>query len=165
MNIVCAGKSKRPSKISKVVAGIGKRAMFVVWIASIACSWCCFWWCGGWLIWLLVAFIMADVIVMIDMIDVIKAYCALGGSICSIVSDESYVPVICKNTCSSNGLRGNGSSLYGFKPCRTGEIYLFSSFLPVKNVSGREGTEQSLASRTGPGPGRSSSGLGARHPF
>src|SRR6266487_644009 len=133
MNIVCAGKSKRPSKISKVVAGIGKRAMFVVWIASIACCWC-----GGWLIWLLVAFIMADVIVMIDMIDVIKACYALGGSICSIVSDEPYVPVICKNTYHSNDLLGNGSSLYVFKPCRIGGIYLYSYFVPVKNVSGRE---------------------------
>ena len=65
---------------------------------------------------------MADVIVMIDMIDVIKACYALGGSICSIVSDEPYVPVICKNTYYSNDLRGNGSSLYVLNPAEQEEF-------------------------------------------
>src|SRR5579863_4125458 len=113
--------------------------MCVVWIVSIVCCWCCFCWCGGWLIWLRVAFIMADEIAMIDMIDVIKVSYASDGCICSIVTDTSCVPVTCKNTSSSSALPGNGSSLYAFKPCRKGGFCMYSYSMPLKNVSGREG--------------------------
>src|SRR5258708_32923250 len=61
---VCAGVSSRPFKISKVVAGIGKVGMFVVWIVSIGCSWFSFWRFGVCLILPLLVFSMDGDIAM-----------------------------------------------------------------------------------------------------
>jgi len=47
---------------------------------------------------------MGNVIAMIDMIDVIKAFFALVGSICLILSNEPCVPVTCKNVYYSDDL-------------------------------------------------------------